>query len=426
MSPLKNIFFMATSTGIRLVFGLVTFSVLARQLGPTHFGTLMLWLSVATLAALATNFGFGPYVLRAIGLQRDHAQPLIEDVLSAKLMVIALAVTLSCFSLIWMDGESRRVFGMLMGMQLADSITEYLNVGYRATNRFASETRIATISSVIQFAIVVTVSWYWPSTTTAAAALLGARAIVLVMTWVDQRRHMPGLKPGSIQAGLAHLRASVSYASDFVLQSLLGLIDSPILNHYMGPVAVGMHQAGMRLFLGGNQMSTILGNVFIPRLAHATKEPAKLQREGGLLQTAYLLAGLGFGLTLAIGAAPITHLMFGQQYAPLAALLPWFGLLFFLRFVASAFGVLLTAAGAQNLRTKANLVHWVLILLLALVLIPRYQNTGWLVALSVGNLVLIGFYFAGAQKMVRFSLLNAAIAFVGISTFLPWLTWPHS
>jgi O-antigen/teichoic acid export membrane protein len=427
VSPLKNVFFMATSTGIRLVFGLVTFSVLARQLGPTHFGQLMLWLSVATLAGLGTNFGFGPYLLRELGLQQGRAQVMFEEVLSAKLIVLLVvgAIALSAGAL-FLSGDVGMTFTLLLGMQLADSLTDFLNVGYRATNRFGSETRIATVSAVIQFAIVFGVVWHWPDMLAAASALMASRLVVLFMTWIDQRRHMPGLKPRAIRAGLVHLKASAIYASDFVLQSLLGLIDSPILNHYLGPVAVGIHQAGMRLFQGGNQMAVILGNVFIPRLAQAYADKPRLQKEGSRLQTAYFVAGAGFGLTLAIAAQPLTQLLFGSEFLGLVPLMPWFGLLFYLRFIASSFGVLLTATGAQNLRTRANLLHWLLILGAATWLIPNYRNTGWLVALCLGTLLLIGIYFAAAIKLVKLSIPNAVLALAGIASFYPWLSLPKA
>ena len=131
--------------------------------------------------------------------------------------------------------------------------------------------------------------------------------------------------------------------------------------------------------------------------------------------------GAAFGLALAIGADSIVHLLFGDQFAGLAALLPWFGLLFFVRFFAAAYGVLLTAAGKQTLRAQANLTHWILILAVAWVLVPRLGNLGWLLALTIGNVLLASIYFSACRPLATGSRLNLAFASLSLIAFAPFL-----
>jgi O-antigen/teichoic acid export membrane protein len=208
---------------------------------------------------------------------------------------------------------------------------------------------------------------------------------------------------------------------DFALQSLFGQIDSVVLNFYLGPAAVGLYQAGMRLVLGGAQAANVLSNVFIPRISGVIHNATQLQHEGQRLQTAFITVGALFGLILAIGAEPIVYVLFGEKFKALIGVLPWFGLLFFVRFVASAFGIMLTSAGRQRFRAKINAAQWVIILSTASLLIPKYGDIGWILSLTIGNLLLAIVYFAASIKFVRPTRSNTLIAFVSCGAFFPFL-----
>lgn len=418
---MKNIFFMGSSTAIRLFFGLLTFSVLARFLGPASFGLFMFWLSVTTLVGLVANYGFTPYLLREIGTRPDSAPIVMSEVFSAKVLVSTVLLLMALIAIPFIVADIRGVFLLLILAVLADSTTDFLNVGYRATNRFAAETRIATIASIFQFATVAGAVWYIPTVFSAALGYLLSRLLVLTLTWFSQAQYFSNLRPSSYLRAVYRLKQAVSYATDFALQSLFGQIDSVVLNYFVGPIAVGLHQAGMRLVLGGSQASNVLGNVFIPRISAVVGKPAQLQHEGQRLQMAFIVVGALFGLILTIASEQIVHLLFGKQFIALVALLPWFGLLFFVRFLASAWGIMLTSAGRQSLRAKANLIHWIVIFAAAWMLVPRYGNTGWIIALTIGGLFLAAVYFSASYHLVRPTRANALISILSAGAFLPFL-----
>lgn len=421
VAALKDIAFMGTSTLVRLVFGLLTFAIMARLLGPNDFGLLMFWLSVATLLSLVANYGFTPYVLREIGADRSAANTVMGEVLSAKLLVCGVVAIGSLLALPFITAATRLIFLLMALAMLVDSITDFLNVGYRATSRFSSETRIATIAAVCQFFIVAGAIWHRSQLVIAASAFLASRIIVLLITWADQMQYFASLRPSPVRPALARLKAAFSYAYDFGLQSLIGQVDSLVLNHFVGPVAVGLHQAGMRVFLGGGQIANVLGNVFIPKLSGLQNDASAFNTQAHKLQTAFLASGAAFGLALAVAAEPIVHLLYGQAYQPLTRMMPWFGLLFFVRFFAAAYGVLLTSAGKQSLRAKANLFHWATILLAALWLVPALGNIGWLLALIIGNVFLAAIYFLAMRSVVPMSRPSLAIVVGSLTSFTPFL-----
>lgn len=428
MSLARNLALMGASTAMRLGFGMLTFVVMARVLGPAQFGVLMLWLSVATLLALIANYGLTPYVLREIGAAPERAPHVMAEVLSAKLLLTAAIALLALVSLPFLDASSRAVFLLVLGAQLADALTEFLNVGFRATNRFGYETRIASVAVVLQFGIVAVLLWWQATPLMAAIAFLISRLAVLLVTWLAQRRFFSSLRPVAPSLAWARLRATRAYAVDFSLQSLLGQIDSLVLNHFAGAAAVGLYQAGMRLFNGGAQAAGVLANVFLPRAAAAAELSdggIGLRRESSRVQWAFVGFGLLFGLTLCGLAEPLVRLLFGPQYLGLVGVLPWFGLLFFVRFFASSWGVLLTSAGAQRFRAWMNAAHWLFIGVLATALVPLFGVVGWLLALTAGNALLACAYVWRGRQLSGAGWRQPALAMLALAGFLPFLHLPH-
>jgi O-antigen/teichoic acid export membrane protein len=317
---------------------------------------------------------------------------------------------------------------LLLGAQLVDALTEFLNVGFRATNRFADETRIASVAVLLQCTIVTAALWLLATPLVAAAGFLASRSAVLLITWLAQRRYFAALRPAAPAAAWARIRSTRAYALDFGLQSLLGQIDSVVLNHFVGPAAVGLYQAGMRLFNGGAQAAGVLANVFLPRAAAAAElkdEGRSFRRESVRIQWAFVGVGLVFGLALCLLAEPLVLLLFGPQYRALIDLLPWFGLLFFVRFFASSWGVLLTSAGAQGFRAAINAVQWLLVAALSLVAVPAYGLVGWLACLVAGNGLLALAYVWRGRSLSGTGWSQPALATLALASFLPFLHVPR-
>lgn len=424
MTLLRNIALMGTSTAMRLGFGTLTFVVMARMLGPEQFGMLMLWLSAATLLSLLANYGLTPYLLREIGAKKEQALQIMADVLSAKLLLSSVVLLVAVFCTPWLKPDGRAVFMLMLGAQLADSLTEFFNVGYRATNRFGDEARIASVAVILQCAVVTLALWWLASPLVAAGAFFVSRIVVLALTWVAQRRYFAALRPTGISAAWIRIWVTKAYAIDFGLQNLLGQLDSIVINHFVGPSAVGIYQAGMRLFNGGAQAAGVLANVFLPRAAAVTDKKEEFRQESTRIQWAFVTVGLFFGLGLAVLAKPLVNTLFGEQYAELASVLPWFGLLFFVRFFASSWGVLLTSAGAQYYRAVMNALQWVVVALLSLILVPRYGLTGWLVCLITGNSILALAYIWRGRCLSNVGWRQPAFVALLAMTFMPFLRMP--
>lgn len=383
---MRNLGFMGASTAVRLALGLLTFGVMARALGPAGFGQVMTALAISVLAGLVANFGLSTYVLREMGAAaQDEARRIMSEVLTAKLCLVLGLGLAAAIVLPWVQARWQPLLALMLLAQVFDAVTDLLNVGFRATGRYASETRIATASALVQCGLVAGALLLWPTPLAAAAAYCAARGAVLVMTGLGQRRYFAGLKPAPWRLGLARLRAARAYAMDFGLQALFGQVDSVVLAATFGTAAVGAYQAGMRLFLGGAQAASVLGNVAIPKLSSLKAKGLPTAHTVARVQLAFLIVGSVGGLLLALVPAAWVTYALGDAFQSLVNLLPWFGLLFLVRFSAASWGLLLTVEGRQDARAVATLFHWILVGAVALLLLPEANVEGWLIALTVGN-----------------------------------------
>lgn len=418
MALIRNIALMGSSTVVRLGFGMLSFVLMARVLGPASFGTLMFWLSVATLLALLANFGLTPYLLREIGAAPERAQDVMSEVFAAKLLLAGVTLAVFIAALPLLTSTSRWLFGLLLFAQLFDSFAEFFNVGFRATDRFAEEAKWATVIAVLQFGLLACALWLNPSVLMAAAAFALSRLLALALLLFTQRLYFQGLRPAPLAQALHCVRTTRAYALDFGLQSLFGQVDSIVLNHLVGPAAVGLYQAGMRLFNGGAQAANVLANVFLPKAAAVAQDRVLFAKEARRVQWAFVAAGAAFGLALAAGANLWVALLFGSAYQPLVQILPWLGLLFFVRFFAAAWGIVLTTSGAQAFRATANLAQWALVGACCLWLVPRFGVIGWVMALVVGNTFLSAAYFLRCKSLVPLDKVQLLAVTVCLGAFM--------
>lgn len=393
MSLLKSLSLMTVASIARMVGALATFSITARALGVSGYGQLMVWMSVASIIALLTNFGLSTFLLREIGAARERAREILSDAFGARLIVVSIGVVASLAGLAWVPGEHRWTFLFLLGASLAEGFTEFFNAGFRARNSFGEETRLALHTAWFYPVVVGGMAWFVDAVQWVALAYFVSRGGIAVLTMLRLHALVGDFRPVSLAHCLQCIRRSFSYSVDSALGGLFGQVDSIVLNHYIGAAGVGLHQAGMRLYLAGSSFATVLTNVFLPRAAAAHAKSAKgFNDESRVLQFTFLAVGCALGFGLSLLGPYVVPLLFGRSFEQTASLMPWFGLLFIVRFASSAWSVSFTAQGMQWMRAALTALHWIFIVVLARWLVPAYGNVGWLAALVAGNAFLIVAY----------------------------------
>ncbi|WP_338414003.1 oligosaccharide flippase family protein [uncultured Sphaerotilus sp.] len=390
LSVTRSLALTGLGSGARLFSSFVSIGVTARCLGPGEFGALMFALTLATLLVVPANFGLSTYVLRTVAQASGDADVVVSDAMSARWLAVGLSTPLFLAALLMLPAIlSRTLFGLLLLAMLAEGFSEFYISALRARGHYGEDARLGVETAWLYSLPVGLTAWATASVDAVALAYLLSRLVMAVRCRrVLSATGMHASWTGA-RSAWTRLRSCRAYATDYAMTAMFGQVDGIVLNHYLGAVAVGVHQAGMRLFMAAAQIGPILANVFLPRVASAAiHRTADLHAESFRLQLTFVLVGAVVGLAFSLGASVLVGLAFGPQYQELVRLMPWFGLLFQVRFAAAAWGITLTSRGQQTFRAAASVGHWILVLVLAAALVPAFAAKGWLMALVIGNTVL--------------------------------------
>lgn len=395
----RNFAYTAVSVGSRLLVGLLLFLLLARLWGPAQFGLFSFVFSFSALLVLLVDFGFALYLLREVAASPADAARLIAEALRAKLVLMLMATGLLVGTglVIGPVALPPALLAPLFLAALAMSFADFFVAPLRALGRYDLEAGLVTLANGLQFALAGTVAWQGGSPMAVGWAMLLARLAYLALALGATRRVVPQLRLGApVAAGpWATLRRAWPYGVDGMLVTAWNQLDVVVVRVLFGLQAVGLYSAGQKIVLGIGALAPVVGNVMIPRMSRlaATGAPAFWSTAA---KTAATMACIGaaFGLPLMFFAQPLADLMFGQSYEGLAGLLPLFGGVLLLRYVAASAGVVITAAGFQARRVVVQLAGLAVVAgLLAWLATTEATLSDFILVYMVGQLAMTSGYF---------------------------------
>lgn len=387
---------MTLSSIFRLLSGVVLFIFLARFLGPEEFGRLMYGFTVATIAVLVIDFGFSQQLLRDIGKEPEQVHLIMGRVFLAKILLTLLVVGSGLLVFVMFPGlvKDQKIFWLLFVSCTLASFANYFNIAFRGIGLFHEETRVALVSSLFHVGFLWYLAFVESDLTTLAQGFVGSRVLNLALSWIAYRRKVGGLKFGEkpFKTVVATLKSGFPYAADAGFTNFFSQVDILIVNHYLGPVSVGLYQAGMRFLQGASQFTPVLGNVYLPAIAGCSDKPEQLQRLSRKFNSQMIMMGAAGWVIFAFGGEWITRLIYGEKYLGLNPLWPYFGLLLFIRYAAASQGVLLTANGSQSIRVWAQIAGLAVLLSFAPWLIKEHGLSGMLITLQLTFVTLFLIY----------------------------------
>jgi O-antigen/teichoic acid export membrane protein len=415
---LRNIFWMGSSTTVRLGSSLLLFVLIARALGPEEFGHYMFWYTTTLLCSVIANYGLGHMLLKEIAQHPDDAANIVGQALSLRL--ILTAIILICAAIIaWLVDRPGLLFVFLF-IHFNDILSETFYCAYRALGFYARETQLATTAAIAQLTLVALAVYTHQSTEVIALSHLTGRLVQLALILPTAGRTVGAFQLHSPITAFKLAICNKAYFFDGILVNTFGNIDNIVLRLYVGIDTIGIYQSGMRIFQGGLNAIPILSNVFLPIMARQALHSEKKTRAALALQITFLVFGAIFGLVLAYFSTLIIKL-FGENYSSLSALLPFFGLLFFIRFFAAGWGVILIAENQQAYRAISTAIHLMFTLTLGSYLTYEFHAKGWLITLILANILLGVLYMVraireGYAASARISV--SAVVVVGL-LFIP-------
>ncbi len=388
---------MAASTLARLLTSVVLFVVMARVWGAQLFGVFAYPLTIATVAVMIADYGFGLQVVKTVGVRPDGVHEVMRRALAAKCLLSLVVSAAALIATPWLvDGTGTLALTwLLLVSSVLGSFALLLNLPFRGLGRFEEEMKVVVISSAIHFAIVVAAVALGAGLLVVGMCFVLSRACYLLLSLSAYRRLVGELSWRGLdgRSAIAMLREGLPYGVFVAMGTLYFQIDTLLVQHYLGSRGVGLFQAGVRLLMGGLILSEVICNVYLPTIAGVVARSARETARLGERMTRHLLMLGAIGLTVFWLPAPwIVSWFYGPDYEPVVALLPAFGLVLLLRFVASSYGLLLTVGDRQLARTTVVTVAFLVSLTVNVFLIPRYGLRGAVVASVVTHVFLLSAY----------------------------------
>ncbi|HXE77190.1 MAG TPA: polysaccharide biosynthesis C-terminal domain-containing protein [Rhodanobacter sp.] len=412
---LRNTLFSSVGIYVEYSLGMLAAILIARQLGPQHYGIYGLFIWFAAVGVVATNSGITTGVIKFVaelrGAQQEH---LIVPVLGYLrrmqvwhlLFVMALALMLYLLFGARFAAEMGVTEFAMLAAAVAMRAPYMFNIAIaKGFEAFDATAKVSMLSAPLNLLMV------------AAAMLLGASifwflvvylisSVVFLLTSRHQARRLvrPLASDHAMPAQLRqrvrrHLRiVSVTIILGFLIASDVEIL---FLNMFDSAASAGYFKVAYQLATGIMLLVPgVFGAVLLPMMAKAQSQG---REEGGrrfVAVTSYLalLAApvVAFGSTF---SGPVIALLYGASYATAAPVFAW--CLF-----ACALGTVIQ--GATSLLVSADRQHIVLILTIALgalkmlldfVLISRFGLYGSVAAIVIELIVIAASYLTIGMRI---------------------------
>lgn len=421
---IKHFAALGLTTFIRLLTGFVLFVLIAREWGAAAFGEFMYVFAIASLLVLACEFGFSQQILKDVGQHPQKVQTAVGEYLSAKLYLTGATwvIALAYVFVVGMGIHQSLMLGLLLLAATFMSYSDFLMAFFRAIGIYKKETEVTLYGNVIYFGLSIVALQTTNDPVWVGVAMALGRAMHLGVTLIFVIRHFPANTKfsASPKHALDVIRNGIAYGLDVGVATAFVNLDTVLITLVLGYESAGLYQASARFYQGAALLPPIFAGVFLPKMAHVSMQPAALTRLANKLYWSTFAASIIVATVFL--AAPLYYSLIYPDPAmkPVGVLLPWFGLLVAVRFVAAAQGITVTALGGQSVRAKLFLAALLLMMLASLPLMKQFGAIGMIQAITLAYAGLaIGFWlWIERQKVYTRSYMLASTIGLACMAFI--------
>jgi len=323
-----NFGWLAVERGVRLALSVVVGFWVARHLGPAGFGTLNYCLALVGLWGIFPALGLDQVVRRELILRPERADQILVNAFGLRtaggLITVGLLIMVLVTGGGWMNAEERRVVGVLSLLLFQPALTVpdlWLQATLQAKYATAAQTLALIVGAIVRIGLILFNEPLWSF---AAAVVVEMLAAAVGLWWLGWRRSLPFRLTGRIDGRTT--KALLSEAWPLMFASLAIMIymriDAVMLRQMLGPVAVGIYSAAVRISEIWYFIPVALASSLLPALLHKrTGGEAAYQR--GLQQYLDLNAAIAYALALPIAfISPwVIRTAYGSAYAGAAGVL---------------------------------------------------------------------------------------------------------
>jgi O-antigen/teichoic acid export membrane protein len=439
-SALRNTFFSSAGIYTEYVLGMLTSILIARHLGPQHFGLYGMVIWLVSVGMTMTNAGSSTAVIKFVAeLRGSGRQDLVQPLLvylrrtqrACLLLALVAAGLLSALAgARLLPGFNRLALFGLLALTISLRAAYMFNISLgKGLENFRANATVAMIATPLNLAMVAAAWWLDAPMSVFLAVFAISSAVFYGVSHYQAARLVPvstvaQLPPDLRLRIVRHMRyAAVTVTVGFVAASDVGVL---FLNLFASSAAAGQFKVAYQLAAGAALLLPgVVGALMLPMMANALSQglPMAGRRFVGATSYLMLLAAplVGFGLVF---APAVIGLLYGASYAAAA---PAFAICLLgaaLGTVAQAASSLLLSADRQRSMMLLVLANAAIKLLLDVALTMHYGLIGAVAsyaitsALTLAALVALATHTGGLRlDWWRLARIVAAATLAALAAF---------
>jgi O-antigen/teichoic acid export membrane protein len=393
MKVLANAFWLSVSRTAADLLGFVLFALISRRFGPVGTGQYSYAFAVGGIVALIGTSGLEEYGIRQYVRSDDAGRATVwQSMLSTQLLQLAIAaVALGIFVLVKGAGESPVVLAELVLYAISLGLARTLYVPATANQAMVvpALTDFGCRLLGVGFALAMMAVGGVSLPVVLAGFPLGGGALVL-LALRNARGHGMRLRLATSWKNVVEtIQGSWAFAASSLLNQFYARADILIISAFLGTAAVGLYATGIKFVEVGLLPLVFLGTAAYPLLSQ-TASIERSRFEGAaqdFIRVVFVLSSwLAVGMYWLVPQLIVP--LFGVEFAATVPLLQWIALFSLLKGIEAALYRVLYATRRQTVYAASLFVGTITIVLLNLLLIPRYHLTGAIVAGIMSTIVI--------------------------------------
>jgi O-antigen/teichoic acid export membrane protein len=426
---------LASVTGATIIgkmISLVALGYPARKLGPMSFGLVGYAVSVSAYARILLSPGLMMWGTREIARDRAQAGKTLLIVNLTQLFLACFAYCgLALFAFRTAEPAQRMVF-FLSGLVLFQTALN-ADWAFNGLEVMRIPAAFGVLTSALSVAALFTLV-HSPSDVSryaAVAPLSGIFVISLTYCYLYGKMRLPWMWP-SAQALRVALWSSLPLGGAIALVTVLHHANSLIVKAYLGTASLGVFLSAYNLLDLAGQVPSLLGTVFLPRLARVVAEDAGYgAREARVFAQVHMTLAFFIAAFMLAEAPAIIRILYGPRYVGAVSLLRLMAIAVIFNYAICGYTNCLISFGRDRVILAVVIVCTVASVGGGLLLVPRLGTLG--AAIAVTGVDLSGWlvslpYYRRTVGSLQFSTwwrpLLGGLSIVGASLFLHSLGLP--
>jgi O-antigen/teichoic acid export membrane protein len=401
----QSYFWSLAVTALPVATGFVVSWVIARWSGSAALGTVSWVMSFATMLEIPAKFGMD-YSISQMASEYGVSRPGRLRALFKTSMTLRLVFTLGVALLSFVFAAPIAAFfkdpGLAVPVRIGSvilvcaSLYEFKENFLIGLNRLQTVYKIRALHLSLRIAVTCALVFAGAGATAILGGYCAAWFVAIAFFWALLLRYLPAADPSPDPGGHARklLRLSAALAVSSASVTVYSQMDRLILGYFSGVWEVGQYTVAR------NIAEVSLFPVFAammmlrPALASRFSSGAVDECSGIIRKTLRytFVSGIWFCMLFAALAVPLVTFVFSDKFAYSGRLLVFFVAVVAFRSVGAVILPALVAAGRSKLYAYLTMVSAALYFGLSVVLIPRLESRGAIIAtiLSYGVLMAIG------------------------------------